>query len=282
MTPAQLQLFGHPISHSLSPEIHAQFAQQTGIHLIYRLCNTTPDDFPNDLRRFLAGPTTGANITLPHKYTASRLIENCTQRALHAGAVNTIARLDGKWIGDNTDGVGLVRDILQRAKITLADAQVLLIGAGGAAAGVAPALLDAGIAQLVVTNRSLDKAKMLAERLHDQQQRVTAQPLHLLSSKKITPDIIINATSAARSDNADDLAQILEKIAPAQYAIDLNYSHGAHVFLQKMSDIGVRHSLDGLGMLVEQAAESFFLWFGKYPNTDPVYTALRAKNPLCC
>ncbi|AXK73073.1 shikimate dehydrogenase [Lysobacter sp. TY2-98] len=277
-------VFGHPVAHSRSPFIHAAFAAQCGIDLEYTRVDATPDDFVQALADFAQDGGRGANVTLPHKNAAAMLCATRSERAERAGAVNTLVRLDdvdgaARWHGDNTDGVGLVRDLRDRHGVALEGACLLLIGAGGAAAGVAPALLDAGVATLAITNRSTDRLSALAERLADH--RVVASPwsMHASLDTDATPDtrpidIVINTTSAARSD-ADVTWPFPAALSNGWTAVDLGYGDTARAFLDAATQAGAATCIDGLGMLVEQAAESFRLWHGVMPDTAPVYAALR-------
>ena len=165
MSTARYAVFGHPIAHSLSPQIHAAFARLRGISLEYTAIDATPDDFSAALERFAAAGGRGCNITLPLKEAAFALCAQVSDRARRAGACNTLTRVDGHWQGDNTDGAGLVHDLTSRHGLDLRARRVLLIGAGGAARGVAPALLDAGIDELVVVNRTPERADALVDAL---------------------------------------------------------------------------------------------------------------------
>jgi shikimate dehydrogenase len=287
-------VFGHPVAHSRSPYIHAAFAAQFGIALEYVRIDVAPDDFARALDAFAAEGGRGANVTLPHKSAAAALCTSSSERALRAGAVNTLLRLDDaddgrpRWHGDNTDGVGLVRDLRNRHGIALDDARVLLIGAGGAAAGVAPALLDAGVAHLVVTNRGVERMSALLARLDDPRLHgwgwdalarascATPPSTHPAAVDADRPrfDIVINTTSAARAGHA--IAWPLRRdMSPGWTAVDLGYGDAAQAFLDAAAAHGASSRIDGLGMLVEQAAESFRLWHGVMPETNPVYAALR-------
>ncbi|WP_462114529.1 shikimate dehydrogenase [Lysobacter xanthus] len=273
-------VFGHPVAHSRSPAIHAAFAAQCGIALDYARIDAAPDAFAQAVARFGHDGGRGANVTLPHKAAAAALCTSLSPRAARAGAVNTLVRLDDgdastpRWHGDNTDGVGLVRDVRERHDLALDGARVWLIGAGGAAAGVAPALLDAGVARLVVVNRGAERLAQLVARLDDPR----VQPRAWGDGVDDAPvfDLVINSTSAAR-DAADVEWPLPSSLAPRWAAVDLGYGASARPFLDAAGSRGAAVGIDGLGMLVEQAAESFRLWHGIAPHTDDVYAMLRRE-----
>ena len=267
-------VIGHPVAHSLSPSIHAAFGRQTGIALVYAAIDATSADFDAVLAAFAAEGGAGAKITLPHKMRAAALCANLTERARRAGAVNTLTRTATGWDGDNTDGVGLVRDLTERQALDLRARRVLLIGAGGAARGVAPALLDAGIADLYIVNRTPERADALADALGEPD-RVHPRYFDDLAALGAF-DLIINATSALRGASALSLPASL--IAPRADAVDLNYGEVAIPFLAWARASGADRTIDGLGMLVEQAAESFACWHHVRPETDPVYAELREHD----
>jgi shikimate dehydrogenase len=269
-------LFGHPVAHSLSPAIHAAFAQQTGIAMDYVAIDADPDAFVQALQQFADSGGRGANITVPHKVVAMLMCATLSERARRAGAVNTLLRDGDGWRGDNTDGAGLVRDLTGRQQHDLRGRRALLLGAGGGAAGIAPALLDAGIRGLVIVNRTPEHADALADRLHDPA-RVHArywQDLGTLGNF----DLIVNATSAARLGAR--LALPFSLAFANTLAVDLGYGDAAIDFLAWARSAGCNDAIDGLGMLVEQAAESFESWHGVRPQTDPVYALLRERNAL--
>jgi shikimate dehydrogenase len=266
-------VIGHPVSHSLSPVIHARFARQSGIDLEYLAIDAAPENFDAALAAFAAEGGRGANVTLPHKQRAAAACGNLTDRARRAGVVNTLVRTASGWDGDNTDGVGLVRDLTGRHGQDLRGRKVLLLGAGGAAQGVAPALLDAGIADLFIVNRTDARTDALADALGEPE-RVHPRYFNDLGSIG-SFDLIINATSVARSGDGG-LVLPGSLIAPRCDVVDLGYGDAAIGFLSWARASGADHTIDGLGMLVEQAAESFQRWHGVRPETDPVYDALRA------
>lgn len=264
-------VIGHPVAHSLSPRIHAAFGRQTGIALEYTAMDATPELFDAILTEFAAEGGLGANVTLPHKTRAASACTTLTERARRAGALNTLIRTATGWEGDNTDGVGLVRDLTERHGLDLRARRTLLIGAGGAARGVAPALLDAGIGDLYIVNRTPERADALADALA-MPGRVHPRYLRDIGSLG-TFDLIVNATSAARADGLPSLPIALAN--PRTAAVDLSYGEVAIPFLAWARAAGAHDCIDGLGMLVEQAAESFQRWHGVRPETDAVYEVLR-------
>lgn len=271
---SKFAVFGHPVSHSLSPRIHAAFGRQLGIALQYEAIDATPEGFFEALEAFAASGGAGANVTLPLKESAFALSATTTQRARRAGAVNTLARLEGQWLGDNTDGAGLVRDLTGRHQLDLRGRRTLLIGAGGAARGIAPSLLDAGIASLFLVNRTPQRADALADALADPQ-RVHAR--HIGDLRELGEfDLVVHATSAGRGGGMPQLPRSL--LGMRSVAVDLSYGEAAIPFLAWARAHGAHRVIDGLGMLVEQAAESFALWHGVRPHTDEIYAELHARH----
>ena len=267
-------VFGSPITHSQSPRIHTAFAEQTGIPLKYVAIEASHTDFADKLE---ASGVNGANVTLPLKEDAFALCQgNVSTRAARAGAVNTLIREESGWRGDNTDGIGLVRDLTERLALDLRQRRVLLLGAGGAARGVAPALLEVGIGELFIVNRSLDRAEALSDALGEPG-RVHARSWSALPELGEF-DLLINATSASRGGTLPQLPMSL--MAPRADAVDLSYGEAAIPFLAWARAAGGDKLTDGLGMLVEQAAESFKLWHGVRPDTESMYAALSAQTAL--
>ncbi len=267
-------LFGHPVAHSLSPRIHAAFSRQTGIALDYAAIDA--GDFERDLHDFAESGGLGANVTLPYKQRAAGACATLSARAQRAGAVNTLTRADDGWLGDNTDGAGLVRDLTGRHRLDLRKRRTLLLGAGGGARGVAPALLDAGIGDLFIVNRSPDRADALADALGEPGRVHPRYFDDLVALGEF--DLILNATSAAREDAFPTLPMSLAGARTT--AVDLSYGEAAIAFLSWARAAGCHDAIDGLGMLVEQAAESFALWHRVRPETDAVYEALRADEAM--
>ena len=273
MSSHRYAVFGHPVAHSLSPRIHAAFAQQTGIVLEYTAIDAAPHDFVAALDRFADDGGAGANVTLPLKEAAFAICAQTTDRARRAGAVNTLTRNEGQWHGDNTDGAGLVRDLTGRHGLDLRARRALLLGAGGAARGVAPALLDAGIAELVIANRTPEKADMLADLLGEPARAHSRYWEDLGNQGEF--GLVVNATSAARESDGHAFDLPFGIIDERGAAVDLNYGAAAIPFLAWARATGCRDVIDGLGMLVEQAAEAFQLWHGTRPDTEAVYAELR-------
>ena len=264
----QYVVIGNPIAHSKSPEIHAQFAAQTGQQIGYQRLLAPLDGFAATVHAFVAAGGKGANVTVPFKLDAFALATRLTERAQAAGAVNTL-RFDGEVIvGDNTDGVGLVLDIVHNAGCPIAGKRVLLLGAGGAARGALLPLLQQQPSELVIANRTLPKAGLLAQQFAGHG-ALNACAFDALAGRF---DIVINATAASLQA---ELPPISDNIfGPGALAYDMMYGKTATVFMQ----FATRHGAvarDGLGMLVEQAAEAFLFWRGVRPDTAPVFAALR-------
>ena len=277
MSSHRYAVFGHPVAHSLSPRIHAAFAQQTGIVLEYTAIDAAPHDFVAALYRFADDSGAGANVTLPLKEAAFAICAQTTDRARRAGAVNTLTHNEGQWHGDNTDGAGLVRDLTGRHGLDLRARRALLLGAGGAARGVAPALLDAGISELIIVNRTAERADALADALGEPDRAHSRYWRDLGDLGDFS--LIVNATSASRQDQGA-FTLPFHLATPRTLAVDLNYGEAAIPFLAWARAAGCHDAVDGLGMLVEQAAEAFEHWHGVRPDTDPVYAALRDRDKV--
>ena len=267
----QYVVIGNPIAHSKSPAIHGQFAAQTNQEIKYERMLAPVDDFAGTVKKFISHGGRGANVTVPFKLEAYRLATELTPRARAAGAVNTLKFEAGHILGDNTDGVGLVRDIMHNAGMALAGRRILLLGAGGAARGAILPILSEHPAGLVVANRTAARAHELVAEFADQSALLVASNFTELHAQF---DIIINATSASLSAALPDIPSSL--LGGQTFVYDMMYAAQPSVFMQWASEHGavVR---DGLGMLVEQAAESFFLWRGIRPDTASVYAWLRAQ-----
>ena len=263
-------VIGNPIVHSRSPEIHEAFARQTGQDMRYERILGPLDGFAAAVDAFRAAGGRGMNVTLPFKLQAFAYSPRRTPRAEAAGAVNTLRFDDGSVLGDNTDGAGLAHDLTRNLGLRLSGARILLLGAGGAAQGVVLPLLEHRPACLVVANRTPDKAASIASMFRDHGP-VSACGLAELTGRRF--DVVVNATSAAIGGAAPDLCPDI--FADGAFAYEMMYGKGETPFLSLARDAGAGGWADGLGMLVEQAAESFLLWRGIRPDTRPVLAMLR-------
>ena len=269
---------GNPVAHSRSPAIHALFAEQTGQTMDYGRLLCPLDGFVPEVRAFAASGAKGCNVTVPFKFEAFELAARRSPRAELAQAANTLrfdAEADGGWLADNTDGVGLVRDITVNAGVPLAGQRVLLLGAGGAAAGVLGPLIEARPAEIVMANRTVEKAQAIVARHADwAAQHGVALRARGLDDPGQGFDVFINGTAASLAGGGVPVGpQVLK---PGCLALDMMYGPAAQAFLDWARAHGAT-ARDGLGMLVEQAAESFTLWRGMRPDTIPVLAALRAQ-----
>ena len=259
-------VMGYPVSHSRSPVIHRLFALQTGQDMQYELLQVTPEKLETAVRQFQRTGGKGLNITVPHKNAVARLVDKTSERAATAGAVNTLSFRDGEIHGDNTDGIGLLRDLSVNLGVNLEGANILILGAGGATRGIVGPLLEMGPTSLRIANRTLDKAQAIAEHFA-RSGPVTACRFNVVPVSE-PYDLIINATSAGLQGDAPPYPAAA--IADQTYCYDLSYGLTATPFSVWASANGAAHSVMGWGMLVEQAAESFHIWRGIRPNTAPV------------
>lgn len=268
-------VIGHPIGHSKSPLIHAQFARATGQHLSYEAIDGGPDEaaFAHALQAFVADGGRGLNVTLPFKLAALQAAHEASDDARLAGAANTLGFDGGRIRAHNTDGLGLVRDITHNLGTELRGARVLLLGAGGASRGVLLPLARAGVAAIHIANRTAAKAQTLASDLapHLDGVPLSGGGLDALASAGAF-DALVNATSASLGGQA--LAVPATAFAPGALAYDMVYGQGLTPFLRLAQQAGCTRLADGLGMLVEQAAESFAWWRGVRPDTRPVLQQL--------
>ena len=261
-------VIGNPIEHSKSPQIHARFAAESQADMRYARLWAPEAHFDAVAAAFLAGGGHGMNVTVPFKEAAHAFADTCSERAQAAGAVNTLrAEPDGSCYGDNTDGIGLLRDLRRNHGVAVAGRRLLLLGAGGAARGVLPSLLAEGPSELVIANRTVARAEALAEG-----RGVTrACGLEDLAGERF--EVVINTTAAGLQGEMPPLPEDVMGTDGAAY--DLVYAERETPFMAWARSQGAAQVCDGLGMLVEQAAESFYLWRGVYPSTRPVIEALR-------
>lgn len=271
--PEHYAVMGNPIAHSKSPWIHTLFAQQTGQRIVYTAIQVDPGGFKQAVGNFQASGGKGLNVTIPFKREAWELVGARSARAQLAGAVNTIMfRADGALFGDNTDGAGLIRDLRENYDTTITGRRVLILGAGGAVRGILGPLLEERPAPLVIANRTADRAAELAQEFS------TLGPISgcgfdALSGKQF--DLLINGTSASLHGDLPPLPD--DVLAPGALCYDLMYGAQPTVFMRWAQQQGAAKVLDGLGMLVEQAAEAFFVWRGVRPHTAQVIAQLRME-----
>ncbi len=272
MTRKHYALFGQPIGHSLSPRIHAAFARQTGVAMDYSALDCGAAEFSQRLAAFAESGGAGANITQPLKSLAFAYAGTLGASAQRAGVVNTLTRRGDAWHGDNTDGAGLMHDLTERLGLDLRGRRTLMLGAGGAAAGVVPALLDAGVESVTLVNRTALRAEQLSER-HDDPRRVHARYWKDLATLGAF-DFVLDATSSGHGGNALELPFAIT--GARTLAVSLSYGAAASRFLAWARAAGCSDVHDGLGMLIEQAAESFEIWHGVRPDTLPLHRELHA------
>ncbi len=264
-------VIGHPIAHSKSPIIHQLFAKQTGEQISYEALDVPPEELRASITKFTEEGGKGLNVTVPHKRKAAQIVDILTDRARMAGAVNTITpQQSGELEGDNTDGVGLVADLTNNLGIALQGARIVILGAGGATRGIVPPLLEARPEMLVVANRTEEKAKTLVEFF---------LPLGNIASSSFDGlegqsfNLVINATSAGFDGAVPPFPESI--LGPNTVCYDLSYSMKDTPFVAWSRKHGSAEAHQGWGMLVEQAAESFCIWRGVRPDTDPVLSRLR-------
>lgn len=274
--PDSYGVIGHPVSHSWSPFIHGLFARQTGQNLVYRLHEVPPERFRSHVLEFFARGGRGLNVTVPHKLAAAELANDLTPRAERAGAVNTLTlRDENRIIGDNTDGAGLIQDLKVNLKVAIAGRRVLIIGAGGATRGVLAPLLEQKPSELVIANRTARRAQELIEDFTDlgtlSHCGFDALPPHAF-------DLIINATSAGLHSEVPAISAAA--IGAGTVCYDMTYGRESTPFVRWALEHGCSRAEQGLGMLVEQAAESFLIWRGMRPDTAPVLSALERQRAV--
>lgn len=265
-------VFGNPINHSKSPAIHRQFAEQTGQDMHYTKQLVNEGEFEQSAREFFAQGGKGLNITVPFKLNAFAFAQKRTPRAERAGAVNTLACLgDGSILGDNTDGIGMIHD-MHNLGWEIEGKRVLILGAGGAVRGILQPLLEEGPARVTIANRTLGKAEDLAKNFLDLGD-INAKSFEQLSGDSF--DLVINGTSASMQGELPPLPENL--LAENACCYDMMYGAEPTIFLQWAKAHGATRTADGLGMLVGQAAEAFYLWRQIRPEVVPVITAMRRQ-----
>jgi shikimate dehydrogenase len=264
---------GHPVGHSWSPFIHGLFARDTGHDLSYRLFDFTQQEFEPRVRDFFTLGGRGLNVTVPHKVAAVAIASQLTPRATHAGAVNTLAaQKDGTILGDNTDGTGLVRDLCDNLGLVIIRRRILIIGAGGATRGVIAPLLALEPSEIVIANRTPERARDMAEAF------AKLGPVHGVGFRDVSGasfDVVINATSAGLSGELPAVPGSV--IGRETVCYDMAYGKTDTPFMHWALNQGCARAIQGWGMLVEQAAESFRVWRGVKPSTGSVLTALKER-----
>lgn len=259
-------VMGYPVSHSRSPVIHRLFALQTGQNIQYELLQVAPDKLETAVRQFQRTGGKGLNITVPHKAEVARIVDRMSERASRAGAVNTLAFHNGHVFGDNTDGVGLIRDLTGNLGIKLKDSNILILGAGGATRGIVAPLLEAQPAGIVIANRTVSSAHDLAEYFS------TGGPVTACKFEDVKPsqtfNLVINATSAGLKGQTPPYP--VAAVTKDTFCYDLSYGLTPTPFSSWAARHGAGRSVMGWGMLVEQAAESFHIWRGVRPDTVTV------------
>jgi shikimate dehydrogenase len=268
--PDRYAVIGHPITHSKSPIIHRIFAELTGEAISYEAMDVTPEKLNEFIQKFAFSGGAGLNVTVPHKQDALVLMDDLSDRAKLAGAVNTITILEnGDLIGDNTDGIGLIADLRDNLNIELIDSSILILGAGGATRGIVPPLLDQKPAELIIANRTVEKANALANVFIDQG-NIAASSFAALEGRVF--HLIINATSAGLVGKMPPFPPSI--LGSDTVCYDLSYSMRETPFVQWAKQHGCQRAYQGWGMLIEQAAESFNIWRGIRPDTAKVRSQL--------
>ena len=267
----QYRVFGNPISQSKSPIIHQEFATSSGIDIEYKAQLVELEQFEQAIREFMDKQGKGANVTVPFKERAFNLCDELSLSAQKAEAVNTLIFSNGKILGDNTDGIGLVNDLINH-QVNISQQRILILGAGGAAKGVILPLLEQNPTSITIANRTLSKAQAICN-LHNND-KLTAMSYQELIEGQF--DIIINATSTSLTNATLPISDTI--IASSNVCYDMVYGDSLTPFLAKAKALGIKTIVDGLGMLVEQAAESFTIWTGVKPETKTVYQILRKSD----
>ena len=265
-------VIGNPVAHSVSPQIHTMFAEQTQRNVDYRRLLTDVDNFKGALDHFIQNGAKGANVTVPFKLDAFACCDELSQRAQFSGAVNTLSfgAEDGLIRGDNTDGLGLVRDITHNFGVEIKQKNILILGAGGAVRGILQPFFEQNPAHIFIANRTPQKAEALASEFSELGDIAGGS---FESIPNIDFDIIINGTAASLTG---EIPPIDQAIVHEHFCYDMVYGKAPTAFLKWAIEVGAKQAVDGLGMLVEQAAESFYIWEGVRPDTAPVIESLRS------
>jgi shikimate dehydrogenase len=273
--PGRFVLFGHPVSHSWSPFIHALFARQFDHVVDYKLQDVQPDHFRHAVINFFVEGGGGANVTLPHKPAAAEIVNDLSARAERARAVNTIVRRSATELyGDNTDGAGLVTDLTRNLGVTISGARLLILGAGGATRGVLAPLLEQEPREVRIANRTPERAERIRDEFSDLGE-ISASGFSEVDDRPW--DIVINATAASLAGETPELPP--RAVGRDSVCYDMAYGRGETAFMRWSRERGSARAYKGWGMLVEQAAESYLLWHGVRPETKTVMGALDRTEP---
>lgn len=270
MTVDRYGVMGYPVSHSRSPVIHHMFAMQTGQQIQYELLRVAPGKLEEAIRQFQRTGGKGLNVTVPHKQAVCRFVDQLSERASLAGAVNTLTFRDSQVFGDNTDGIGLLRDLVVNLELSLADMDILILGAGGATRGIVGPLLEMQPRSILIANRTLQRAEDLVERFRNHGRMAAARFSDIPTDT--TFHLILNATSAALEGEAPPYPE--SAVSRTSFCYDLSYGSKPTPFCAWAHERGAARSVMGWGMLIEQAAESFQIWRGVRPDTAPVLKQL--------
>jgi len=270
-TTSEYAVFGNPVKHSKSPQIHSLFAKQTGIALNYQAIEVPLDNFNEYVKYFSSQGGKGLNITVPFKEEANSLCDSLSQRAKLCASVNTIWFEDNKIHGDTTDGKGLINDLIINHAIDINNKSVLILGAGGSVKAILEPLCEQKPEKIVIANRTVSRAEELAEKFSDKGNIVACSYSELVNQSF---DLLINGTSLSLAGELPPLPETIIKNESCCY--DLMYSDTDTIFMKWAAAQGASKVLDGLGMLVEQAAEAFSIWHGIKPDTAPVIKSLRS------
>ena len=266
-------VMGYPVSHSRSPVIHRLFAIQTGQQMQYELLQVSPDKLETAIQQFQRTGGKGLNITVPHKSAILPFVDHLSERANTAGAVNTLSFRDGKLYGDNTDGIGLLRDLAVNLGVEVEGSRILILGAGGATRGIVGPLLEMGPTELIIANRTIGKAEVLVERFADMGPVAACQFDAVPVDRPY--DLVINATSAGLHGASPPWPA--GAVADTTFCYDLSYGLSPTPFSVWAREHGAARSVMGWGMLVEQAAESFYIWRNVRPETAPVLKQMKVN-----
>ncbi len=274
----QYAVIGNPIEHSKSPDIHLLFADQTGEHLNYEKILADEDKFSQAVTEFFTNGGKGLNVTVPFKNDACNFVDELTKYARNAGAVNTIYKDEnGKFIGANTDGIGLLRDLKKSLRVQIINKKILIVGAGGATQGIVEPLLNEQPSELLIANRTASKAEAIAEQFKEPAPNVSVVKGCALNEIPKQPfDLVLHATSAGLQGNNVELP--VEIIGPNTCCYDLLYSDQDTPFMQWARSHHAEKVVDGFGMLLEQAAEAFYIWRGQRPDTGMAHHYFRPDS----